>query len=331
LLTKAAQGRRVSRGRELERAPAKFGKPMRVHEIPVGRPYRLDLTATVLRRLSTNVVDLLTPDGVYVRALSGFRQPVIVRVAQVSNRGRLSVAIEGDSHDDAAVLALVGRMLGAKRDLEPFYAAASRIGWLASLAGRMRGVKPPRYPTLWEACANAIVFQQLSVRAASAIMHRLIVNAGQRVDVDDLPVPAYLFPTVERFRQEADERLRAAGLSASKVATLRRVAEALESGALDASTLDRCTSSEAAALLCRIKGIGPWTAAVILLRGFGRLDVFPGNDTSIASNVALAAGSDRYDIDRVLDTLGPQRGMLYFHLLLARLEVLGDIGRPSFT
>ncbi|HWC44808.1 MAG TPA: hypothetical protein VG868_01730, partial [Casimicrobiaceae bacterium] len=167
----------MSRGRELERAPAKFGKPMRVHEIPVGRPYRLDLTATVLRRLSTNIVDLLTPDGVYVRALSGFRQPVIVRVAQVSNRGRLSVAIEGDSHDDAAVLALVGRMLGAKRDLEPFYAAASRIGWLASLAGRMRGVKPPRYPTLWEACANAIVFQQLSVRAAGAITQRLLEHS----------------------------------------------------------------------------------------------------------------------------------------------------------
>jgi DNA-3-methyladenine glycosylase II len=34
-------------------------------------------------------------------------------------------------------------------------------------------------------------------------------------------------------------------------------------------------SPEAAKLLCRIKGIGPWTAAVILLRGLGRLDVFP--------------------------------------------------------
>lgn len=320
----------MSHSHRLERTLTKCRKSMRVHEILVGKPYRLDLTVTVLRRLSTNVVDLLTPQGVYVRALSGYRQPVIVRVTQVSNRETLSVAIEGDSHDDGAVLALVARMLGAKRDLGPFYAAASRIGWLASLVERMRGVKPPRYPTLWEACANAIIFQQISVRAASAIMHRLIVTVGQRVEVDGLPVPAYLFPTAERFRQEGDERLRAAGLSTSKVATLRRVVEALESGTLDVSTLERCTSSEAAALLCRIKGIGPWTAVVILLRGLGRLDVFPGNDTSIARNVALAAGSEPCEIERVLDDLGPQRGMLYFHLLLARLEVLGDIGRPSF-
>src|SRR5579864_3732832 len=110
----------------------------------------------------------------------------------------------------------------------------------------------------------------------------------------------------------------------------RRVAEAIESGALDAATLERCTSPDAAAMLRGIKGIGPWTATIILLRGLGRLDVFPGNDASVASNIALAAGSAPLDVPRVLDALGPQRGMLYFHLLLGRLEARGDIGRQSF-
>ena len=82
-------------------------------------------------------------------------------------------------------------------------------------------------------------------------------------------------------------------------------------------------------MLRRIKGIGPWTA-VILLRGLGRLDVFPANDSSVASNIALAAGSAPLDVQSVLDALGPQRGMLYFHLLLGRLEARGDIARPSF-
>ena len=303
---------------------------MRVHELPVVPPYRLDLTVSVLRRLSSNVVDLLTPEGMYVRALSGFAQPVIVRARQVTRRRALSVTIEGNARNDPAVLALVGQMLGVDRDVRQFYRAAKRIPWLAPLVERMRGVKPPRYPTLWEACANAIVFQQLSIRAASAIMHRLTVAAGQCVQAEGVPVPLYLFPTAERFQHESDERLRTFGLSANKSATLRRVAEALESGALDAVTLEQCTSADAAAMLCRIKGIGPWTATIILLRGLGRLDVFPGNDTSVASNVALVAGSAPPDVQRVLDALGPQRGMLYFHLLLARLEARGDIGRQSF-
>ncbi|MGI8508298.1 MAG: DNA-3-methyladenine glycosylase family protein [Gemmatimonadaceae bacterium] len=219
-------------------------------------------------------------------------------------------------------------MLGVARDLEPFDRAAAHISWLAPLVKRMRGVKPPRYPALWEACANAIVFQQVSLRAASAIMHRLIVTLGQPVPIDDALL--YVFPAMESVRDADDDLLRATGLSASKLATLRRVVEAIGSGALNEAMLEQRSSVDAAALLRQIKGIGPWTAAVILLRGLGRLDVFPANDTSVASNIALVAGSAPFDAQSVLDALGPQRGMLYFYLLLARLEARGEIGRASF-
>lgn len=303
---------------------------MRVHEIPVVMPYRLDLTVSALRRLSSNVVDLLTPQGVYVRALSGFPEPVIVRATRGARPHSLAVAIEGDARNDAAALELVRQMLGVDRELARFYRAAAHIPWLAHLVKRMRGVKPPRHPTLWEACANAIVFQQISLHAASAIMHRLIVAVGRRVMADGMPVPLYLFPAPGSVLRANNARLRATGLSAGKIAALRRVAEALESGALGVAILERCTSGDAATMLCRIRGIGPWTAAVILLRGLGRLDVFPLNDSGVASNIALLAGSAPFDLPRVLDALGSQRGMLYFHLLLGRLAARGELCRPSF-
>jgi len=303
---------------------------MRVHELPVVAPYRLDLTVCALRRLSTNVVDLLTPEGAYVRALAGFRKPVLVRVAQKGNAGALSISIDGDARDDAAVLEAVAKTLGTDRSLGDFYRAAARIPWLAPLVRRMRGVKPPRYPTLWEACSNAIVFQQLSLRAASAIMQRLIVTVGRRVETDDVPVPVYLFPTPESVQRATTHSMRTIGLSANKIATLRRVAEALSSGALEPTALERRASPDAAAILRQIKGIGPWTATLILLRGLGRLDVFPANDTSVARNIALLAGSAPFDVPHVLDTLGSQRGMLYYHLLLGRLEARGELGRQSF-
>jgi DNA-3-methyladenine glycosylase II len=66
-----------------------------------------------------------------------------------------------------------------------------------------------------------------------------------------------------------------------------------------------------------------------LLRGLGRQDVFPTNDTSVASNMALVAGSALLDAPSVLSALGQQRGMLYFHLLLARLDARAEIGRAS--
>ncbi|HET7062049.1 MAG TPA: hypothetical protein VFI43_07710 [Nitrosospira sp.] len=303
---------------------------VRVHQIPVVGPFRLDLTVNALRRLPTNIVDLLTPEGGYLRALSGPPQPLIVRVSQTPHNSSLSIMLDGDCRDESQTLELLQKMLGTGKDISDFDKAAVHIPWLALLVERMRGVKPPCYPTLWEACVNAIVFQQLSIHAAGAIIRRLIVASGQRVETDWAPIPLYAFPRAEAFKEAADDTLRATGLSASKVATLRRVAERLLSGALEAKKLEEATSQDAIVDLCRIKGIGRWTASIILLRGMGRLDVFPQNDSGVLRNIMLLAGTADSGSPEILDSLGPQRGMLYFYLLLARLEARGQIDRPSF-
>jgi DNA-3-methyladenine glycosylase II len=295
------------------------------HEIQAVTPYRLDLTVSALRRMASNLVDVYTPDGRYLRALGGFTEPVIVSVTQ-PRADALAVSIHGSAGDTERVLASVSGMLGIERDLSDFERHAGTIPWLAPLARRMRGLKPPRYPTLFEACASAIVFQQLSLYSASAIMRRLILALGTRFEFDGVPLA--VFPGIEVVLGADDAVLRAAGLSAGKLATLRRVAEAIASGALSEAILEARSSTDAASMLRAIKGIGPWTAAVILLRGLGRLDVFPGNDSSVAANLALVAG-EREDAGPVVDTLGAQRGMLYFCLLLARLETRGEIGRAS--
>ena len=141
----------------------------------------------------------------------------------------------------------------------------------------------------------------------------------------------HAFPSAERLHRADDNLLRAAGLSENKLATLRRVTEALLSGSLDEAMLEERPSPDAAEILCGIKAIGPWTATVILLRGLGRLDVFPMNDSSVARNLAFVAGAAAVDVDRFLNELGTQRGMLDYHLLLARLDAPGEIGRASFA
>jgi DNA-3-methyladenine glycosylase II len=297
------------------------------HEIEVVMPYRLDLTVSVLRRLSTNIVDLFTRDGEYVRALPGARATVIARVKQ-ARRDALVVRFEGGTAPDhRQALASLRRVLGVERDVSQFDRAARRLPWLKPLAVRMRGVKPPRYPSLWEACVNSIVFQQVSLAAASSISRRLILALGHPAQVASNVV--YAFPSAEQFRRSHDDILRSAGLSATKLATLRRVAEALHDGALDEDTLEAMSSPDVATLLRGFKGIGPWTATLILLRGLGRLDVFPRNDSSVVSNLAFVAKTGTVEIEDALEMLGVQRGMLYYYLLLARLEARGDVGRAS--
>jgi DNA-3-methyladenine glycosylase II len=99
--------------------------------------------------------------------------------------------------------------------------------------------------------------------------------------------------------------------------------------------LEQLPSAEASVLLRKVKGIGPWTASLILLRGLGRLDVFPANDSSVTRNLMLLGGPSPLELETLLNTLGSERGLLYYHLLLGRLEARGDLafsaGEPSGT
>jgi len=64
-------------------------RELRIDVVP---PYRLNLTVAVLRRLSTNVVDVLSPDGTYVRALGEGPAPAIVAVRALGD-GALGVRV----------------------------------------------------------------------------------------------------------------------------------------------------------------------------------------------------------------------------------------------
>lgn len=300
-----------------------------VHTLSVVQPFRLDLTVSALRRLPTNPIDVFTADGRYLHAVQGPRHARIVQVRQTS-AAELEVSIDADVRDTTdreEILSLIARTLGVDRDLSDFYRSSATLPWLDPLARRLRGLKPPRYRSLWEAFVNAVVYQQVSLHAASAVVQRMIQAFGTPLQSEDAEL--YLFPDAERMLAASDDTLRGMGLSTNKLATLRRAAEAIESGQLDAAAIEELPSSEAATLIRSIKGIGPWTATVILLRGFGRLDVFPMNDSGVARNLSLATGETEADVAPVLQALGPQQGMLYFHLLLARLEARGEVGRPS--
>ena len=302
---------------------SRLAERITTHEIDVVAPYRLDLTVSALRRMATNVVDVYTADGRYLRAFQGAADPVVVEVTQ-PRPDALAVTVTGGPGDTDRAVANVRRMLGTERDITSFHRRAGGIPWLAPLARRMRGLRPPRYPELFESFASAIVFQQLSLHAASAIMHRLVIETGTPVDHGGVPLA--IFPSAAAFLEADEARLRSTGLSAAKRATLRRVAEAIVAGAISETLLDERSSTEAGSLLRGIKGIGPWTAALILIRGLGRLDVFPGNDSSVTANLALVAG-EPVEVGPALETLGSQRGMLYFCLLLARLDARAEIGR----
>jgi DNA-3-methyladenine glycosylase II len=263
--------------------------------------------------LSTNVVDVLTPDGRYMRALSTTGGTSIVE-AQQRNARELEVRIFGG--DKEASLTTVKKMLGVDVDLAAWYESVEAFPWLAALAERLRGVKPPRYPDLWETICHGIVFQQLSIVAAAAIMKRFIIEYS--APIEHRGVTLYEFPRPRTVLDAHAAALRRLGLSHAKVTYLKHVAEADLDGRLRTDLIESLPTTEAAAELVKLNGIGPWSAAVILLRGLGRIDTFPLKDSGALASIRIVSGDPTIDIGRVLAGLGNTRGMLYFHLLLGR-------------
>ena len=151
-------------------------------------------------------------------------------------------------------------------------------------------------------------------------MRRVVEMLGEAVTAGN--VACIPFPPPQRWLEAGETRLRAAGLSRNKIAHVRSVAEGFMTGAIDESALERLPTPAAAERLCAIRGIGAWSAAVILLRGLGRLDVFPMRDSGVARSLSLLAGGAHVDQTELLERLGPVRGMLYYHLLLGRTRNL---------
>jgi 3-methyladenine DNA glycosylase/8-oxoguanine DNA glycosylase len=123
---------------------------------------------------------------------------------------------------------------------------------------------------LYEALAEAIVYQQLHGKAAATIFGRLAA-LGQR----GFPEPAELLALEE-------ERLRGAGLSGSKTKAVRDLAAKQRAGELPSiEEAHGMKDAELVERLTAVRGIGPWTVEMLLIFRLGRRDVLPATDYGI--------------------------------------------------
>ena len=289
-------------------------------------PFRLDLTASALRRRPDNAVDMW--DGrVYRRALTleGGTIELAAVQAETSAAPQLMVTLTGaqlDQRAEEAARAALAHLLGLELDLSSFYRQAERDPLLRSLTRRFRGLKPPRFPTLFECLVNAIACQQLTITVGIRLLNRLAETYGTASGEG-----TRAFPLPAQLAGLAPEALNSLGFSRAKASSIVELAAGITAGTFDPAAVETLDDRAALAALMRLRGVGRWTAEYALLRGLGRLHVFPGDDVGARNN--LARWLDRR---RPLDYAGvqaavrpwhPFAGLVYFHLLLANLAEHG--------
>jgi 3-methyladenine DNA glycosylase/8-oxoguanine DNA glycosylase len=295
--------------------------------LAVAAPFHLEATVRVLQRRAVNRVDRWVDDR-YVRVLRTGRSHVVITV---ENRGtidapdlRCYMHRELRSNARTAIERTVRRILGLNQEPQNLQRAARQQSAFRNIALALRGMRPPRFPSLFEAFARVVPFQQLSLDAGVSIVARLVERFGLEFEHNDEKY--FSFPEASVIAQARIDSLRRCGLSVRKGQVLRDLARIIAAGQLKESELESMTTQEALRLLTELPGIGVWSASVVLLRGLGRLDVFPPGDVGAARGLRTVMGlkSDA-DIDAVVERFGDYRGYLYFHVLGGNLLKKGLI------
>jgi len=190
---------------------------------------------------------------------------------------------------------VLARLIDDRPDFDP-------RAWLAQL--------PPM--DLYGALLFQVAGQQLSVAATRTILARIEAMFGGQ-----LPAPAQLLGV-------DPARIREAGLSWRKIATLRDLAERMSDGRLDPDVLSGLPDDELIAELTTVPGIGPWTVQGALIIALGREDVVLPGDLALRKAVRAAYRLDHLpapqEVLDIAENWRPYRSLATSYLFSAAFE-----------
>jgi len=303
-----------------------------LHPVP---PFDLDLSASIFSGGDPGIRSYR--DGVFSQVIRAAGQLVLVTVTMEGNDDNpvLKVRVR-PLPDRPGVLGAAGRAVGTLfnlgLDLAPFISAVRDDPVMTAIARRLRGLKPPRTATLFEALVDSIIEQQVSLAAAHRMEERLIRHFGETLELEG--TTCHAFPLPERLAGGSPGEFRACGLSGKKAEYIADIARLIREGNLD---LEHHGPGEETADIIReltaLRGVGVWTAELAVLRGLSRLDAIPADDLGIRRAITRYYGRasriDTAEARRIAEAWGAWRGLAAYYLLVAERIGIGPGDRET--
>ena len=148
---------------------------------------------------------------------------------------------------------------------------------------------------------ETIVGQQLSGKAANTIFNRLeLLFDGELIAC--------------RVCKISVDRLRSAGLSRAKASYIINLAKVFQAKPNLIEDLSGKSNKDLFAFLVSLKGIGPWTAQIIMLFNFNRIDIFPQGDVTLEKAFAELVSTDLDELPKYIQSWSPYAGAVAMYL-----------------
>src|SRR3954465_8613408 len=265
---------------ELRRRPASVGEAEGMLPIPL-QPRPPDAAERLLGWLSARAVAGVeeVDAGVYRRVIAGR----VVEIEPGPDSGHVVARVHVDDVGHVAdLVARCRRLLDLDADPVAVDEALATDDLLAPLVRRTPGMRVPGSVDGFELAARAVLGQQVPAAAARTFAARLVAQCGKPLD-SPRGTLTHSFPNAETV---AEHPLDSIGLTGSRAASLRALADAVASGRISLDpTADR---DEARSGLLALPGIGPWTVEYVAMRALHDPDAFPATDLVLRRTI----GSD---------------------------------------
>lgn len=157
---------------------------------------------------------------------------------------------------------------------------------------------------LFEDLIESVISQQLSVKASDTIYKRfkLLFHANS-------------FPRPRDILEMPDESMRSAGISFQKISYIKSIADAFLSDLIDTQKIKNMTDEEVIATLTQIRGVGKWTAEMILIFTLNRPDVFSIGDLGLRNAIKkLYNITDQKEMLALSEKWSPNRSTASWYL-----------------
>jgi|HubBroStandDraft_6_1064221.scaffolds.fasta_scaffold20913_3 DNA-3-methyladenine glycosylase II len=216
------------------------------------------------------------------------------------------------------------RLLGLQIDLRDFYDVALSDSTLGPLLREVQGVKPPRLPTVFESVVSAIACQQKKLTEGIRLLNRVAKLCGLATAEDRqacaFPLPEDLVRLGVGPGSSGPRTLRELGFSYHKAHSILDLALSIVDGNVDLESITTLTDEGARSRLVALPAVGRWGAEFVLLRGLGRLHIFPADDVDARNSLQqwlhLQNPVGHADVGHIRPHWKPYAGLIYFCLLL---------------
>ena len=166
------------------------------------------------------------------------------------------------------------------QDLTAFYAFMDKDHILRGLKRRFYGLKAGSIgTTVFESIIKSIIQQQISIRVAFSTTNKMVTRFGEQTEAEGIIY--YDFPTAKRLAEATLEQIRHCGLSWRKAEYIKGIADKVVDGEFDPEGLRSLSNEQVAETLKKFRGVGTWTAEMVLSAGLKRNACIPAGDLGV--------------------------------------------------